>query len=71
MAVVLFNGGQEVSNTLFGDMAEVESGVARGREVIGIESNKGIDRLYGFEGVVEGEEAGEVFCVCDKGRPNW
>jgi len=70
MAVILFGGGQEISDTLFSDMADVESGVARGREVIGIESNEGIGRLYRFEGVVEGEETREVFRVCDKGCPD-
>ena len=48
---------------LFGDSASFERSMSFGWESIGVEGYKGIFRTRSFEGMVECEEAGDVFCV--------
>lgn len=42
-----------------------------GGEGVGVEGDEGIFGVLGFEGGVEGEEAGEVICVRYEGCPYW
>lgn len=45
---------------LLGDAARVEGGVAFRREGVGVQCDEGVFCAVLFEGVIEGEEAGEV-----------
>jgi hypothetical protein len=65
VGVVFLHGGKEVFDVLFGDAAGVEGGVAFGGKGVGVEGDEGVFGVVLFEGVVEGEEAGEVGGVCD------
>jgi hypothetical protein len=70
VAVVDVDLGEEVGDLLGGDAAAGEGGEAFGREGFGVEGDEGVFRPHGFEGVVEGEEAGEVVGVGDEGCPD-
>lgn len=43
--------------------------MALGRESVCVESDERVFGAVLFERIVEGEEAGEVFCVGDQGSP--
>jgi hypothetical protein len=58
--VVDVDSGQQVLDALLWDAAGFERGASLGREGVGVEGYEGIFRAVGFEGVVEGEEPGEV-----------
>ena len=63
------NGGKEIIDSLLGDPTEFKGVVTFRGERVGIEGN---ERVFGgmlFEGVIEGEKAGEVSCVCYKSCP--
>jgi hypothetical protein len=61
---------EEIFDALFWDSARFQSGVPLWWEGIGVESNEGIFGVLFFEGVVEGEEAGEVGGIGYEGRPD-
>lgn len=63
-------GGEQVGDALVGDVARAQGGEAFWGEGIGVEGYEGIGGVVLFEGVVEGEEAGEVVCVGDEGCPD-
>lgn len=44
--------------------------MAFGWEGVGVEGNEGVGAAVLFEGVVEGEEAGEIVRVGDEGGPD-
>ena len=54
---------------LFRYTALIESFVAFGREGVSVEGDERVFRAMLLEAVVEGEEAGEVGCVRNEGRP--
>lgn len=49
----------------------MEGGEAGRGEGVCVEGHEGVFGGYGAEGVVEGEEAGEVVEVGDEGCPDW
>ena len=71
VAVVFVDGGEEVGDSFGGDGPRGEGGVPGGGECVGVEGDEGVFGVLGFEGGVEGEEAGEVRCVGYEGRPDW
>ena len=66
---VFVNCGNEIIDSFFGDSPDLESAVTFWGECVGKESNERVFRAMLFERVVEGEEAGEVSCVCYKSCP--
>lgn len=64
------DGGEEVVDAFFGDVPAVEGGVAFWGEGICVEGDEGIGGFVGSEGVVEGQQAGEVGRVCYEGCPD-
>jgi len=65
VAVVLGHGRQQVGNTLGRNAASLESGMALGRECVGVESDKRVLAAGSFQRVVESQQAREIICVCD------
>ena len=63
------DGGKEVFDSLLGNFTDFESTVTFWGECVGIEGNERVYRAMLFEGIIEGEEAGEVSCVCNKSCP--
>lgn len=63
------DGGQEVFDSLFGNVTNLKSVVTFRGKCVGIEGNERVLRAMLFEGVVEGEEAGEISGVCYKCCP--
>ena len=55
---------------LLWDPAALQCCMSFGWEGVGVECDERVFGFDGFEGVVEGEEAGEVFCICYEGRPD-
>lgn len=61
--------GEEVGHALLGDAARVERRVSVGWEGVRVQRHERVFRARLFEGVVQGQEAWEVGCVCDEGGP--
>jgi len=55
---------------LLGDAALIKRLVTFGGEAIGIQSYEGVLCAVLLERVVEGEEAGQICCVCNESGPN-
>jgi hypothetical protein len=71
VGVVLAGGREQVFDALGGDAAGLEGGVAGFGEGVCVEGDEGVLGVDVAEGVVEGEEAGEVVEVCDEGCPDF
>lgn len=71
VGVVLAGCREEVFDALGGDAAGLEGGEAGLGEGVCVEGDKRVFGGDGAEGVVEGEEAGEVVEVGDEGCPDW
>lgn len=70
VGVVPAGSREEVFDALGGDAAGLEGGEAGRGEGVCVEGDEGICGGDGAEGVVEGEEAGEVVEVGDEGCPD-
>jgi hypothetical protein len=70
VGIVFSDFGKEIFDPLFGDSARFQSDMSFRWEGIGVESDEGIFGVVFFQGVVEGEEAGEVGGIGYEGRPD-
>lgn len=70
IGVVFSSFWEEIFDPLLGNSARFQSGVPIRRESIGVESDEGVFGIVFFQGVIEGEEAGEVGGVGYKRRPD-
>lgn len=70
VGVVPAGGWEQVFDALGGDAAGLEGGEAGWGERVCVEGDEGVFGVCGAEGVVEGEEAGEVVEVGDEGSPD-
>lgn len=69
--VILAFLGEEIFDSLRGDGARGESGMAFGGKGVGVEGYEGVFGLLLLETVVEREEAGKVCGVCNEGCPDY
>ena len=63
------NGGQEIFDSLLGNLANIKGAMTFWGKGIGVEGNERVLSAMLLEGIIKGEEAREVSCVCDKSCP--
>jgi len=69
IAEVFVHGRKKVVDFLLGDPADIKSLMAFWREAVGVEGNQRVLSSMLLEGVIEGQEAGEISCVGYEGCP--
>ena len=68
---IFMDGWKKVFDSLLGNFTNIKSMMTFRGECVGIEGNQRVFRAMAFERIIEGEEAGEIGCVCYKSSPYW